>query len=100
MLVEVGSKWSTIRRNGVDLVGPSGQRRGFVVDEETTVLYGGSLLDFRGLERINGFMGFSRYVCKPVPWRDTNLLRDIVDTVDGTSTIAACEVSVPHLSEG
>jgi hypothetical protein len=97
--VELSAKWCAIRRLRVAVVGPAGQSRCFVVDEETPVLDGGSLLDLGGLEKVDGVVGLGGYVGEPVPRGDTDLLGNIVDTVDSTTTVAAYEKSVFCISK-
>lgn len=94
MSVKVGAEGAVVSVLGVVDVGPAGQGGCLVVDEETAVLDGRAFLDFDRVEGVNLSMALRRDVAKPVPRRYTNLLGDIVDAVDCTSTVATCMESV------
>lgn len=99
MRVELCSKRCSVGRDGVAEVCPASQGRRFVVDEEAAVLDTRGFLNFGRLERVNGVARFNGHISEPVPWRDTDLLRNIVDAVDGTTAIAACLKSAVDDSE-
>lgn len=94
MSIEVGTERAVVSIFGILDIGPAGQGRRLIVDEETAVLDGRGLCDFDSVERVDLRVALRRYVGKPVPGGDTNLLGNIIDTVDCTSTIASCMVSI------
>src|SRR5580692_2559060 len=73
----------------VFLVDPAGERRGFVVEEDAAVCDSGFADDPTAgfdVERI--FVGGGD-IGPPVPGRDADVFREIVDAVDGSTLVAA-----------
>src|SRR5690606_27472777 len=69
------------------LVNPVGESWLFIVQEDTTVLNRGSTLGADGVDGVDVLVGLWWDVGPVVPWRDTDLLRNVVETVDGATLV-------------
>ena len=94
MSVEVGTEGAVVSISGVVDIGPAGQGRCLIVNEETAVLDGRRLCGFDGVECEDFSVALRRYVGKEVPGRDTDLLGNIIETEDSSTTIASYETLV------
>lgn len=93
MSIELGSKRTVASVLRILVVCPSGQCRGFVIDEEATVFDRGGPLHFDSVQCVDLIVALRGHVGEPMPWGHADLLRDIVDSVNCTSTIATCVMS-------
>ena len=94
MSVKVGTEGAVVSISGIVHIGPAGQRRCLIVDEETAVLDSRRLCDFDSVECVDFKVALGRYIGKPIPGGDTDLLGNVIDAVDCTSSIASCMVSI------
>jgi hypothetical protein len=90
--VELGAERAAISRFRVPLVHPTSESGSLIVDEEATVLDSRRCLNFGGPEGVDRVVGLGYNVGKPMPWGHADLLGDIVDSVDCSALVAACEV--------
>lgn len=97
--VELSPERCAVGRDGVTLIRPACQSWSLIVDEEAAVLDGRTFLDLCSLEQMNGIVLLGWYIGEPVPWRDANLLGDIVDTVDSATSITTCGMLDSELDE-
>src|SRR5690606_31935889 len=68
---------------------PVGEGGLLVVDEDAAVLDRGALLVPSRVEGVDGIVLLRGDIGPPVPRGDTNLLRNVVDAVDGASLVGA-----------
>src|SRR5690606_24501920 len=68
---------------------PTGKGRRFIIDKNTAVLYFRRSFCMLSSKDIEVFLMLYRHICPPVPGRNANLLREIIDTKNTAPLIAA-----------
>lgn len=91
--IETSAEGRVVCRFGVFRVDPASESRSLIVDEESTILHSGRLLDFGRSEGVDLGVGFGGNVSEEVPRGYTDLLGDVVEAVDGAALVAPFNVS-------
>jgi hypothetical protein len=91
--VELSTERRAVLRLLVERFGPTSEGWSLIVNKKAAVFDSWGLLDFGGSEGVDGIVRFGSDVGKPVPWRDTDLLGDIVNAINRTAPIASYTTS-------
>ena len=69
---------------------PSGETWGLIVQEQATVAYSRLSVSICSFANKYLVVFCSRHVGPPIPWRHAQLARELIDTINSTTSVATC----------